>query len=49
MAAVDRCIAHTPTALDMYCKQAQFLKKAGAAQAAANAMDRCRALDLQVR
>ena len=29
MAAVDRCVAHTPTALDMYCKKAQLLKKAG--------------------
>ena len=49
LALIDRCIAHTPTALDMYCKKAHLLKQSGTLTAAAAVMEYSRSLDLQDR
>jgi tetratricopeptide (TPR) repeat protein len=49
LAAVDECVAHTPTALDMHIKRGRILKKLGDVQGAAAVTDQCRKLDLQDR
>lgn len=49
LGTIDECIAHTPTALDMYVKKAMILKKLGEIQLAASIVDYCRTLDLQDR
>lgn len=49
MDSIERAIAHTPTALDMYTFKAKLFKAQGNFRAAAECMDQCRALDLQDR
>ena len=49
MATIERCIEHTPTALDMFSKKAHLLKRGGSYQQAAMVMDYGRSLDLQDR
>ena len=49
LATIDTCIAHTPTALDMYLKKGKLLRKLGDTTNAAHVLDRCRAMDLQDR
>jgi peptide alpha-N-acetyltransferase len=49
LAAIDECITHTPTALDMLSKKAHLLKKMGAFIEASEVMEYCRTLDLQDR
>lgn len=46
---IEECIAHTPTALDMFVKKARILKKCGDEFEAANVMEHVRGLDLQDR
>lgn len=49
MDSIERAIAHTPTALDMYTFKAKLYKAQGNFRAAAECMDQCRSLDLQDR
>jgi peptide alpha-N-acetyltransferase len=49
LAAIDACIEHTPTALDMYMKKGRILKQLGDLQGAASVIDGVRELDLQDR
>jgi peptide alpha-N-acetyltransferase len=49
MSSIERAIAHTPTALDMYTFKAKMFKAQGDYQHASECMDQCRSLDLQDR
>ena len=44
MSLVDRCLQHTPTALDMFSMKARLLKKSGDVVEASVVMDYCRSL-----
>lgn len=49
ISTIDECIAHTPTAVDLYEKRARILKRSGNITAAAEAMDAARQMDLADR
>jgi N-alpha-acetyltransferase 15/16, NatA auxiliary subunit len=49
LAAIEECLAHTPTAIDMQQRKARLLKKAGDVMAASDVMDGARHLDLADR
>ncbi|CAM9558060.1 unnamed protein product, partial [Phaeothamnion confervicola] len=45
LVAVEACLEHTPTAVDLYHRKARLLKKSGALSRAASVMDAARRLD----
>eukprot|EP00613_Pedinella_sp_CCMP2098_P071573 CAMPEP_0171911540 /NCGR_PEP_ID=MMETSP0993-20121228/10359_1 /TAXON_ID=483369 /ORGANISM="non described non described, Strain CCMP2098" /LENGTH=1206 /DNA_ID=CAMNT_0012545077 /DNA_START=28 /DNA_END=3644 /DNA_ORIENTATION=+ len=49
LAFIDQCIAHTPTAVDMYERRGRLLRKMGDIQGASEQMEVARRLDLQDR
>lgn len=49
LAFCDRCIAHTPTAVDMYERRARLLRKSGDLEGASLQMEAARKLDLADR
>lgn len=49
LAILDECLQHTPTAVDIYLKKAEILRKAGDFNSAALVAEECRLLDLQDR
>jgi len=46
---IEKCIEHTPTAVEMYERKARILKLSGDIQVAADCLDSARELDLQDR
>jgi len=43
---LDKCLSHTPTAVELYQLQAKLLKKSGNLSEAADALTQARTLDL---
>ena len=44
LAVIERCLVHTPTALDMFTMKARILKKCGDLKEATAVIDYCRSL-----
>jgi len=49
LSVIEKCIKHTPTAVDMYERKARILKLCGDTNLAADCLDSARELDLQDR